>query len=87
MIHYACEIVIPPTDNIEKSIEEVMRPFSENNEGDDRDRNAFWYFYVIGGRFSGKKVLARFDKEKMDAFHDELSKRKVTVSSLQCGGR
>ncbi len=87
MSHYHAELIFPPTDDIEGAVEKLMKPFDENGEDEDGDRNptAFWDFYVIGGRFSGAKVQDRFDKKRMEGFYELLKEKKVTVSSLQCG--
>jgi len=87
-MHYHCEIVIPPTMDIEAAIMSVMKPFDEQPDTDDEDssaRNAFWDFWVIGGRWAGNKLLAKYDKAKLDEFHYWLSAEKITVSGLTCG--
>lgn len=81
-MHHHCEIVMPPTDDIEGAVRDIMKPFSEN---DEENYDAFWDFYVIGGRFAGSKQLAVYDKEKLDAFYQWLRDEKVTVSGFQCG--
>ncbi len=83
-MHHQLEIIMPPTDNLEKAIESIMKPFDESS-GDEDTSHPFWDFYVIGGRFSGAKIEANFDKKKVDAFYDEIRKMKITVSGLQCG--
>jgi len=84
-MHYLCEIIMPPTDNIEQAVEQILKPYCEHNEGDESDDNAFWDWYVIGGRFAGQKLISGLDPEKLDLFYDELKELKVTVSSLQAG--
>lgn len=88
MSHYHCEIVIPPTDNVEDAIRTVLAPFSENihdNGGDLGLGLAFWDYWVIGGRYSGSKIEAMCDPEKLAEFQSWLGAQKVTVSSLRCG--
>lgn len=84
-MHYHCEIVIPPTRDIEGAIQSVLAQFNENAEGEDGSDYAFWDFWVIGGRWAGHKLLAKYDKAKMDAFHEWMTAEKITVSSLQAG--
>lgn len=85
-MHYHCEIVIPPVMNIEEAIASVMKPFNEQPDEEDEDaRNGFWDFWVIGGRWAGCKLLARYDQAKLDEFYAWLQEEKVTVSGLKCG--
>jgi hypothetical protein len=76
-------MILPPnTEDIEQAVKDVMDPFCEYNE---ENYKAFWDWYVIGGRFSGAKTMAKYDKEKMKEFTDWLQEEKVTVSGLVCG--
>lgn len=86
-MHYHLEIIMPPTDDVQKSIAEILAPFDENYEDEDGDGNshAFWDWYVIGGRWAGAKVEAMVDNEKMKEFRNELTKRNVTVSGFVSG--
>ena len=87
-MHYHCEIVIPPTDDIEGAITSIMKPFNENPDTGDEDsdtRHAFWDFWVIGGRWAGNKLLAKYDQAKLDEFHAWIESEKVTVSGVQFG--
>lgn len=86
-MHYHLEIVMPPVENVEEAIAQIMAPFDENGEDEDGHRNghAFWDWYVIGGRWAGAKLEATIDPAKKEAFYDELTRRKVTVSGLQAG--
>lgn len=85
-MHYHCEIIIPPTDDVQSAIESIMAPFSENSGDEDHDRsNAFWDFYVIGGRSAGAKLLAGLDKETLERFNQWCQDDKITVSGVQCG--
>lgn len=84
MSHYHTEILLPPTaSDIPKAIAEIMQPFDEND--DDNGGCAFWDFYVIGGRFSGTKNVARYDQSALQEFYNALTQHKVTVSGLTCG--
>jgi hypothetical protein len=85
-MHYHCEIVIPPTINIEAAVAAVMKPFNECSDDDEDDRrHGFWDFWLIGGRWAGHKLLAKYDQEKLDAFHAWLQDEKITVAGVQCG--
>lgn len=86
-MHYHCEIVIPPTNDIEAAIASVLGPFDENGKDEDGDSNgyAFWDFYVIGGRFAGSKMIAAYDPGKIEEFNAWLQAEKVTVSGLTAG--
>jgi hypothetical protein len=81
-MHAIAEIIMPPDADIKEAVAAAMKEFDENAED---YRNGWWDFYVIGGRFSGHKLEASLDQAKMEAFHEELKKRNVTVSSLTCG--
>lgn len=82
-MHYHCEIIMPPTDDIESSVEKILAPFDENKE--ERDSSEFWDWWVIGGRFAGDKALAGLDCEKLEAFYAWLRESKVMVSGMVCG--
>lgn len=78
---------MPPTENIEAAIGQILAPFSENGNDEDGEPNthAFWDWYVIGGRWAGVKLECTLDPSKKDQFFAELARRKVTVSGLQAG--
>jgi hypothetical protein len=80
-MHYICEIVMPPTSDVEKAIETILKPFNEQKNR----RHGFWDFFVIGGRFAGQKFLSSLDKTKLDVFYAWCDAEKVTVSGLTCG--
>jgi hypothetical protein len=82
-MHYHCEIIMPPAADISEQIEQILSKFNENTE--DPSGNEFWDWYVIGGRWSGKKELCGYSQEKLDLFHNVLKEKKVTVSGIQCG--
>lgn len=87
-MHYHCEIVLPPCEDVENAIASIMEPFdespSEPNEDHDR-QHAFWDWHVLGGRFAGVKAEQAYDKAKLDEFYQWCTDEKVTVSGLQCG--
>lgn len=86
-MHYHCEIIIPPTTDIETSIRTVLKQFDENmSENEECSRShAFWDFWVIGGRFAGHHLLAQYEKAKIDAFYEWCDAEKITVSSFRAG--
>jgi hypothetical protein len=81
-VHFHCEVIMPPTDNPESAVGEIMKPFYE---GDEENSGAFWDWWVIGGRYSGRKEQAKLDRERVQAFMAELARRKVTVSGVTAG--
>lgn len=81
-MHYICEIILPPTENVEESIKTILEPFSEHNED---AHHSFWDWWVIGGRYAGEKFLSSLDKARLDAFYQWCEDEKVTVSGLTCG--
>lgn len=86
-MHYHLEIVMPPTDNVEAALAQILDPFYKGLDRDDKNANGhpFWDFWDIGGRWSGAKVQAMFSEERMQAFNAALSAAKVTVSGLVFG--
>ena len=88
-MHYHCEIIMPPTHDVEAAVNAIMARFDENapddKDGDHDARFTFWDWYVIGGRWSGHKLLARLDAAKLDEFQAMLTKMEVTVSGVQAG--
>lgn len=85
-MHHHCEIVIPPTMDIEAAVAAVMKPFDENErDSEEASLHPFWDFWVIGGRWAGHKLMARYDAAKLDEFHEWCQAEKITVSGLACG--
>lgn len=86
-MHHHLEIVMPPTSDVESAVAQIMRQYDENMEEDeDHSRvHAFWDWYVIGGRWSGNKLMAKYDQTKVDQFYEWLKEEKVTVSGLKAG--
>lgn len=86
-MHYHCEVVIPPTADIEGALKSIMAKFDENAEEseDVSTKHAFWDFYIIGGRWAGNKLMAKFDPAKIDEFEAWMQAEKITVSGVQFG--
>jgi len=90
-MHYHCEIVMPPTLDVEAAVRSILEQFSENPPEDPKDaedysdKHSFLDFWVIGGRWAGHKLLAKYDKAKVDEFYAWLTAEGVTVSGLQFG--
>jgi hypothetical protein len=88
-MHHHCEIVIPPTTDIEGAVASVMKKFDENQQDDEEgygySKHAFWDFWVIGGRWAGHKLIAKYDETKIDEFYAWINAEKITVSGVQCG--
>lgn len=81
-MHYCCEVCVPPTANTEDAVAAVMAEFAENRED---ARHGFWDWYQIGGRWSGRKLLAGLDTAQIDAFRKWLVAEKITVSGVVFG--
>lgn len=81
-MHFKCEIIMPPTDDIEAAVATVLEPFSETGE---ESRHAFYDWYVIGGRFAGSKMQASIAPNKLKQFYDWLKAEGCTVSGVQVG--
>lgn len=85
-MHYHCEIIMPPTDDIKGAVEKVLAPFDENYEGDEYEsRYSFWDWWVIGGRWSGRKNQATYSPKAIEEFWAWCKEASVTVSSVTCG--
>ena len=86
-MHSHLEIILPPVQNLEEAVKQILEPFDENGEDENGQRNnhAFWDFYVIGGCWAGAKLEAMLDSKKLEEFRAELANRKVTVSGIQFG--
>lgn len=84
-MHHHCEIVIPPTMDIEAAVSAVLKPFNENERDSEDSRSPFWDWWVIGGRWAGHKMLARYDRAKLEAFREWMQSEKVTVAGVQAG--
>lgn len=86
MSHYHCEIVMPPTDDIEGAVSKIMEKFDENGSDENGSPNrGFWDWYVIGGRWAGTKMEKSLGEERIKAFHAALAEKNVTVSGLRAG--
>ena len=81
-MHYHLEIIMPPCKNIEKAVGKILKPYNENRED---SYNAFWDWWVIGGRYSGSHVESNLDPEILSRFWDRVVEEKITVSGLVCG--
>lgn len=85
-MHYHCEVVIPPTDDIDAALKSVLAPFDENISDDCEDkRPSFWDWWIVGGRWSGSKLMSKYDAAKIDQFVTWMREEKITVSGLQFG--
>lgn len=84
MSHYHLEMILPPeaADRIEDAIAEVLAPFCEHR---DDAAHTFWDWWVIGGRYSGKHVLQRYEPNTLAEFWKWCQDAKVQVSSLTFG--
>lgn len=78
---------MPFTNDVEAAVSKICNPFNEQGTDEDGEpnRQGFWDFWVIGGRFAGSKFQATLNPEQLEKFNAELHKRKVTVSSFTAG--
>lgn len=82
-MHYHLEIVLPPDhENLEEAVAAVLAPFDENVE---ENRQPFWDWWVIGGRYAGQKLLAGLDQSKVTEFYQWMKDEGVTVSGFVAG--
>lgn len=81
-MHYHLEVIMPPTLDISAALEEILKPFYEDNE---EGNNQFWDWCVIGGRWAGEKESCRYDAEKLEEFYAKCQEANVMVSGLVCG--
>ncbi len=73
-MHYHLEIIMPPTDDVNAQVANIMSQFDENyKEEEDRNLHPFWDWFVIGGRWSGVKGKMLLDQDKLKKFYDLLS--------------
>lgn len=88
-MHHRLELIMPPTDDIASAVEQILAPWNENLPLDDEDnyraKFAFFDWYQIGGRYSGKKLIDAIPEEQMKRFYDELNRMKITVSCVTAG--
>lgn len=89
-MHYTCEVVVPPFDDkdeLNKFISEILKKYEEGykDEYGYSYNHSFYDYFVIGGRFSGRKQKTMLDDEKLDKFYEELKNRGVTQSSVVFG--
>lgn len=84
-MHFHCEIVMPQTTDVESAVAQVMEPFNECGDDEDRSSYPFWDWYVIGGRWGGAKMEATIGYDSIKEFREELRARDITISGLQAG--
>lgn len=81
-MHYHCEIILPPTEDIDGRLNKILAPFDENS---DEARHAFWDWWVVGGRWSGQHQMSQFSPQRIQDFYKILADKKITVSKVICG--
>ena len=90
-MHYRGEIVIPPVDNVEEFINEMLEPWNEKYKymetatSDKQNPYAFFDYFVVGGRYNGDKVLDSLPENGRERFYKRLNAEHVTVSGIQFG--
>ena len=81
-MHFSVEVVIPPVDDIDDTINRLMSSCESDFDNGERPWFDFWR---KGGRFSGNKLLASLSRAKLREFEAELNALAVSVSCVQCG--
>ena len=81
-MHYHCEIIMPPTDDPQREVDLILTPYHEDNSDYPY---SFWDWYEIGGRWSGDKINATLDSDKLEEFKDKLIAMKITTSAVIAG--
>lgn len=83
-MHYLVEIILPlmEREKVAEAVATVLAPFNEN---DEEASDAFWDWYVIGGRWAGAKTEAMLDPEKLEQFNAKLKEMEVKVHGLIAG--
>jgi hypothetical protein len=76
------EVIMPPTDDVEKQLEEILYRFDSNNEDGGYQ---FFYWYQIGGHWSGHKLAHVLGSDGISSFKELLRKREIKVSDIQSG--
>ena len=96
-MHYHLEVVMPPvvapmgTDrwylDEKVAVSAIIEQFREEGKNEEGFPNLhpWWDFFLISGRYSGRKLLADIEQERIDAFYALLKEKGVTVSGLQWG--
>jgi hypothetical protein len=85
MSHYTAEVVIPPNYDIQSAVEQVMDHFRDEDDDGNKGECEWWDFWIIGGRFAGRKLECQLDESKLADFHQVLADRKVTVAGMTSG--
>lgn len=81
-MHSHLEIVMPPTDDVEAAVSQILAPFDESNADNSYP---FWDHWTIGGRWSGAKQEFMLGEERINAFLATMNAAGVTVSSVRMG--
>lgn len=81
-MHYHLELILPKVENLKETINEILKEFKE---GEEESRNAFFDWYVIGGRWASHKQMADLDEARLDQFYQWMKEEKITVSSFRAG--
>ena len=71
-MHYHLQIIMPPTDDVEDAVKNILAPFSEHLSDEETEPeyvgHKFWDFYEIGGRYENLKSKMGTDICSLDLF-------------------
>lgn len=94
-MHHRLEVILPQPDGfvfdeagislLETTLGPLLEPFSEYAPEEIASTCTFFDYWIIGGRWSGDKLIARLDPDTIAAFNAELNSMKLTISAVQAG--
>lgn len=88
-MHSIVEIIVPADRgaDIVSAVKEVMDHFLlRAGDGETPADHTDWFdWYTVGGRYSGEKLKASLDPDRLKEFWDELQARGTTVSGIRFG--
>ena len=79
-MHDLLEVVLPPVDDLDSALEDILAPYEEGRQSQP---HGFWDYWMIGGRYSGEKVLGPLRGEPCTAGAASRSR----APTVECSGR
>lgn len=88
-MHEHLEIIMPPRDleDIQDAVQQVMDRYCTTEDDSESEYRfwAFWDFYLLGGRYSGRKLTNTLDQERIEAFFKALQDADIQVHVVVAG--